>query len=124
GQVGAFYAVMAASGFAAAEMVVVALFPGVSWWTLLRVAFGIPAHLFFAGVWGYMLGGGGHRDRYFTFLWIVSAVLHGVYDHIVFGRGPALLVIVLPMLGLMAFGVFGLLREPSSTNSSGRSTAY
>jgi hypothetical protein len=123
GQVGAFYAVMCASGFAAVEVVAAVWVPNADYWTLLRVGFSVPAHLFFAGVWGYMLGGGGHRDRYFALLWVLSTILHGVYDHIVFGRGPALLVIVLPMLGLMAVGVFGLLREQSSSSSE-RLTAY
>jgi len=127
GQIGAIFAVIAAAGFSAVEIVAYALSQNESWYSLLRVAFAAPAHLFFAGVWGYMLGGG-KRDRFFGVLWLVSAVMHGVYDHIVFGRGLALLVIVLPMLALMGVGVFILLREHSATSSgrlsSGRMTAY
>lgn len=125
GQVGALYSVLAASGFAAVEIVVTSASSGATFWSLLRVAFAAPAHLFFAGAWGYMLGGGGRRDRYFSLLWIGSAALHGVYDHIVFGRGPVLLIVVVPMLALMGVGVFALLREEGAvTSSGGRLTAY
>lgn len=122
GQVGAIYAVLVAAGFSALEVVALSLSAGTDWLLLLRVFFAAPAHLFFAGVWGYMLGGG-QRDRYFGWLWALSTLLHGSYDHIVFGRGPAFLAIVVPMLALMGVGVFALLRE-QATPYSGRMTAY
>lgn len=122
GQVGAIYAVLGAAGFSAVEVVVLALSGSNDWLLLLRVSFAAPAHLFFAGVWGYMLGGG-QRDRYFGWLWALSALLHGSYDHIVFGRGAAFLAIVVPMLALMGVGVFALLREQQAPYS-GRLTAY
>ncbi len=122
GQVGAIYAVLSAAGFAGAEIGSLLVSSDQAWLTLLRVAIAAPAHLFFAGVWGYMLGGG-RRDRYFFALWGLSVLLHGVYDHIVFGRGPSLLVVVVPMLALMALGTFGLLRESASAPSE-RMTAY
>lgn len=111
GQLGAFYAVVAAAGFAASEVILFSIHSGGTWLSLLRVAFAAPAHLFFAGVWGFTLGGA-RRDRFFWISWITAVGLHGAYDHIVFGRGPALLIVVVPMLGLMAAGVFVLLREP------------
>ncbi len=122
GQIGAIYAVLVASGFSAVEVLSMLLAGDGDWLGLLRLFFAAPAHLFFAGVWGYMLGGG-RRDRFFGVLWLLSTLLHGSYDHIVFGRGPALLVIVVPMLALMGIGVFGLLRDQAAS-SSGRMTAY
>ncbi len=121
GQVGAIYAVVAAAGFAAVEILFYSVRQEDAWFALLRVAFAAPAHLFFAGVWGYMLGGG-KRDRFFGPLWVMSALMHGLYDHIVFGRSLSLLIVVVPMLAMMGMGVFGLLRE-HSTHSSGRSGA-
>jgi hypothetical protein len=122
GQVGAIYAVLAAAGFSTVEVLALILAGDSDWLLLLRVFFAAPAHLFFAGVWGYMLGGG-TRDRFFGWIWGLSTLLHGSYDHIVFGWGPALLVIVVPMLALMGVGVFVLLRE-QATMSSDRMTAY
>jgi hypothetical protein len=122
GRVGALYALVAAAGFSSVEVLLFVVQHGGTWLSLLRVTIAAPAHLFFAGLWGFMLGGG-RRDRFFWISWIFAAGLHGVYDHIVFGRGPALLVIVVPMLVLMAVSVIVLLREPAS-NSSGRVTAY
>jgi len=122
GRIGALYAVMAAAGFAAAEVLLFTYSEGSTWLSLLRVAFAAPAHLFFAGAWGFMLGGGG-RDRFFWIAWFGATLLHGVYDHIVFGRGPSLLVVVLPMLALMAVGVFLLLRDRGAIPSD-RMTSF
>lgn len=122
GQVGAIYAVLVAAGFSVVEVIALSLSSENDWLLLLRVFFAAPAHLFFAGVWGYMLGGG-QRDRYFGWLWALSTLLHGSYDHIVFGRGPVFLAIVVPMLALMGVGVFALLREQAAPYS-GRMTAY
>jgi hypothetical protein len=121
GRIGALYAVIAAAGFAAVEVLLFTHSEGSTWLALLRAALAAPAHLFFAGAWGYMLGGGG-RDRFFWIAWFGATLLHGVYDHIVFGRGPALLVIVLPMLVLMAVGVVLLLRDRGAIPSDRMTT--
>ena len=51
-------------------------------------------------------------------LWLACALLHGLYDHVVFGRGAGLLVVVLPMLVMMAIGVFGVLRQRETSPRS------
>ncbi len=119
GAQGVSAAVFVASGFAAGEILLSTWLQVDSWVSLLRVALSLPAHIFFAGVWGYVLGGQG-RDRYFTLTFIGCVVLHAVYDHIVFYRGPALLVVAVPMFATMAWGVFALLRDgqDSSITSS------
>jgi hypothetical protein len=114
--------VFTASGFAAGEILTTAIVDGESWITLLRVSLSMPAHIFFAGLWGYVLGGQG-RDRYFTLSFVFCVVLHGIYDHIVFSRGPALLVVALPMFATMAWGVFALLRD-SEANPTTSSSVY
>lgn len=110
GRVGAAHAVLATSGFAAAELILsLSLGEAGSWLGVARGAIALPAHFFFAGLWGYTLGGT-ERDRWFGAIWIASALVHGTYDHIVFGRGPAFLVVVVPLLLLMTWGVVSLLR--------------
>ncbi len=122
GKVGALYAVGAAAGFAAVEsFLYFAVWGHVEWIDLLRSAFSLPAHFFFAGVWGFTLGGV-KRERYFGVTWLVCTLLHGLYDHVVFGRGAGFLVVVIPMLAMMAFGVFGLLRDRRGPRD--RTTAY
>ncbi len=122
GQLGATHAVLGAGGFAFAETLSwFLLWDQNSWLDVLRAGIALPAHFFFAGLWGYMLGGG-RRDRWFGPIWLLSVLLHGIYDHIIFGRGPGLLVVVVPMLLLMAFGVRSVLGEPSSY--SGRRSVY
>ncbi len=113
GAQGVSAAVFVASGFAVGEICMATWLQIDSWIGLLRIALSLPAHIFFAGVWGYVLGGRG-RDRYFSLTFIGCVVLHAIYDHIVFSRGPALLVVALPMFATMAWGVFALLRDGAS----------
>ncbi|HVR19710.1 MAG TPA: PrsW family glutamic-type intramembrane protease [Polyangiaceae bacterium] len=106
---GLVYAVAAAAGFAVVEIV----WPvsGVrSDANLARLALSVPAQLFFAGVWGYALGIPRGHDNWFRVAWLVAMLLHGLYDHIVFGRGPGLLVATIPMLLFMAVLTFMALR--------------
>lgn len=119
---GVTYAVFSACGFGAAEIVFLCADPGASGWTLLRVVIAFPAHLFFAAVWGYMLGGS-RRDRYFGAVWLGATLLHGLYDHIVFEQKAAFLVVLFPMILSMAWAVRALFRDESEV-SSPRLTAY
>ena len=109
---GLAYAVAAAAGFAVVEIAWPAssLRSGTD---LTRLALSVPAHLFFAGVWGYALGVARGHDHWFRAAWLVAMLLHGLYDHIVFGRGPGLLVATIPMLLFMALLSFMALRGAS-----------
>jgi hypothetical protein len=78
----------------------------------LRALCAVPAQLFFAGVWGYALGSRhDHSGRLFALTWLCAVALHGLYIHIVWGRGPGFLVAVVPLLGFMALGAASTLRE-------------
>jgi hypothetical protein len=79
---------------------------------LVRAWLGAPAQLFFAGAWGHVIGSGaaGHR-RWFSLTWLGATLLLGLYQHIVFGRGPALLIAALPLLVFMAALSFIALKE-------------
>jgi hypothetical protein len=111
-RLGLAYAATAAAGFAAAESVAIVLSGPADWLVAMRVALGVPAHLFFAGFWGYWLGSARRaRDKWFSLAWLFSMLLHGVYDHIVFGRGPGFMVAALPLLLAMALFAWGGLRE-------------
>ncbi len=64
-------------------------------------SFATPAHLFLAAAWGYALGREPGRrigGRRFNLAWLGATVFNGVYDHIVFARGPLALLAALPML--------------------------
>ena len=117
---GVTFAVCAASGFAAAETAAFLTSTDVSALRAVRAAAGIPAHAFFAGVWGYALGRRVRSgSRWFGTAWVLSALGHGLYDHIVFGRGPGYLVIALPMLLAMGLVTWSALRDiaPSADSS-------
>ncbi len=125
-RMGVIYAACAGAGFASAEALVeVWLAPTEQPLLWLRVLCGLPGHAFFAGAWGYALGGDRRRrGGWFSLAWIVAALSHGLFDHIVFGRGPGLLVAAAPMLLAMAGLSWLALREGlpvSAKSGSGRS---
>lgn len=126
-RLGVAYAAFAASGFAAAEAALVLVLAPPDALLALRVAAGVPAHLFFAGMWGYALGVETRsRRRWFSLAWLSAMALHGVYDHIVFGRGPGLLVLAAPLLAFMALLSWLALRDvaPSSEPPSSLLSAF
>jgi RsiW-degrading membrane proteinase PrsW (M82 family) len=99
---GVVYSAVAALGFAAAENVVVLrMHPTGGIW-LARAACALPAHLFFATLWGYALGRAKHGTRrpgaIFPMAWVGATLGHGLYTHFVYGRGPGALVAVVPLL--------------------------
>jgi hypothetical protein len=113
---GLFLAASAAAGFAVARVVGTVAFAPLDMLQVARLALGIPGHIFFAGVWGYALGSGkGARGRWFSLAWLAATLLHGLYDHIVIGRGPGLLVAALPLLLAMTLAAWLVLRgtEPA-----------
>ena len=114
-RLGLAYAVAAAAGFAAVKTVLAPLPPN-DHIGLVRSMIAAPAQLFFAGLWGYALGATRLHDAWFRLAWLVAMLLHGLYDHIVWGRGPGLLVTAIPMLLFMAFGTVMALRgeEPAA----------
>jgi RsiW-degrading membrane proteinase PrsW (M82 family) len=111
-RLGLCYAVAAAAGFAASAGIF-RLFSA-TWGGVLglRVLCEVPAQLFFAGVWGYTLGARrGQSGSWFAITWLGSVALHGLYMHIVWGRGPGFLVAVVPLLLFMTLGAASVLRE-------------
>jgi hypothetical protein len=118
-RLGLFYAASAACGFAAAKCAGQLLLQALSVTTALRTLAALPAYAFFAGIWGYSLGsgrtGGG---RWFAPAWLLAVAIHGLYNHIVFGRGPALLGLSVPLLAFMT--VLGWIALRDVAPQSGR----
>jgi hypothetical protein len=74
----------------------------------LRVCLASWAHLFFAGVWAYVLGDS-HLRGWFQVTWLGATLFHGMYDHIVLVRSAGTLVVVVPiLLTTAAFAWVGL----------------
>lgn len=110
-RLGVAYATVAASGFAASEGAWLVFHGGGSGLSLLRALLGVFAHLFFAAAWGYALLAGRVRGRWFALTWGAAVLLHALYDHIVWGRGPGYLAAALPMLVFMVLGAWAVQRE-------------
>jgi RsiW-degrading membrane proteinase PrsW (M82 family) len=112
-RLGVCYASAAGAGFSAVEALMAVLLGAPGGVTVLRALVSVPAQLFFAGVWGYALGARGpnRRGHWFSAAWLVATLLHGLYDHIVWGRGPGLLVSVIPLFVFMGVGAWIALRD-------------
>src|SRR6478609_2726475 len=112
-RLGVGYTAAAGAGFAAIKGLMAVLLGTPGGVTVLRALVGAPAQLFFAGVWGYALGARGpnRRGHWFSTAWLISTLLHGFYDHIVWGRGPGLLVSVIPLFVFMGVGTWIALRD-------------
>ena len=102
---GLVYAASAALGFATLENALMLRGHPMGWIWVARTAIALPAHVFFACAWGYALG----RARrvktpgaIFPIAWVAATAAHGLYVHLVYGRGPAALVATLPLLLVMA----------------------
>jgi RsiW-degrading membrane proteinase PrsW (M82 family) len=126
---GIVYASASSLGFAAVEngFVLHAHPTGGIW--IARALVSLPAHVFFACLWGYALGRAKRvktRVPVFPPAFLAAIVAHGLYAHFVYGRGPGALLAVSPLLAMMGFVVWFLgrdLRErgdrPSRIPSSG-----
>jgi len=101
---GVVYAASSALGFAAVEngFILHAHPTGGIW--LARALLSLPAHVFFACLWGYALGRAKHsktRIPVFPPAFVATIVAHGLYAHFVYGRGPGALLAVTPLLAVM-----------------------
>ncbi len=114
-RLGVCYASAAGAGFAAVKGALAVSLGGATGVCVLRALVSAPAQLFFAGLWGYALGArrprrarGGH---WFSWVWLIATALHGLYEHIVWGRGPGFLVSVIPLFVFMGVGAWVALRD-------------
>jgi RsiW-degrading membrane proteinase PrsW (M82 family) len=129
---GVVYAASSALGFAGVEngFVLHAHPVGPIW--LARALLSLPAHVFFATLWGYALGRAKHsrtRISIFPPAFVVAIVAHGLYAYFVYGRGPGALLAVAPLLAAMGVLAWYLARDlrlrgdpapPSSSSGGGR----
>lgn len=127
---GVVYASASSLGFAAVEngFILHAHPTGGIW--IARALLALPAHVFFACLWGYALGRAKHskaRVPIFPAAFLATIVAHGLYAHFVYGRGPGALLAVTPLLAAMGYVAWMLARDlrergdrPSRVPSSSR----
>jgi RsiW-degrading membrane proteinase PrsW (M82 family) len=114
---GVVYASLAAMGFATCDGAWHLWRHGGTGLWMIRVLLALPAHLFFASLWGYALGRSKQIKRpgiLFPATWLAATLGHAFYAHFVYGRGPGAIVVAAPMLlamGLVAWLVARDLRQ-------------
>lgn len=111
---GLVYASAAALGFACVENALMLREHAFGWIWIARTAVALPAHVFFACAWGYALGRARREKRpgaIFPASWLVATAMHGLYAHLVYGRGPGALVGTVPLLLAMAAATYFAIRD-------------
>lgn len=111
---GLVYAAAAALGFACVENALMLREHALGWIWIARTAVALPAHVFFACAWGYALGRARREKRpgaIFPASWLVATAMHGLYAHLVYGRGPGALVGTIPLLLAMAVATYFAIRD-------------
>ena len=111
---GLVYASAAALGFACIENAITLRDHPLGWIWIARTAVALPAHVFFACMWGYALGRVKTIKRpgpLFPVTWLIATGAHGLYVHLVYGRGPGALVGTLPLLLAMGAATFFMARD-------------
>lgn len=114
---GIVYAASAALGFACIENFLTLRGHPFGWVWIARTAVALPAHVFFACFWGYALGRVKRTKTpgsMFPLAWILATAMHGLYAHLVYGRGPGALVGTLPLLAVMGVATFFGARDLAS----------
>lgn len=111
---GLLYASAAALGFATIESAITLRGHPLGWIWILRTFVALPAHVFFACAWGYALGRAKRNKRpgaIFPAAWLVATAVHGLYVHLVYGRGPGALVGTIPLLLAMCVPTIFAIRD-------------
>jgi len=101
---GLLYAVIAALGFSVVEVAAVlrANPEGAEW--IARTLLAAAANVFLASLWGTALGRAKRARRgppVFPLAFLGAVTLHGIYAHLVYGRGPGALLVAFPLLVAM-----------------------
>jgi RsiW-degrading membrane proteinase PrsW (M82 family) len=111
---GLVYASAAALGFATLENAITLRDHPFGWIWIARTMIALPAHVFFACAWGYALGRAKRIKRpgpIFPAAWVIATAAHGLYVHLVYGRGPGALVGTIPLLLAMAVPTIFAIRD-------------
>jgi RsiW-degrading membrane proteinase PrsW (M82 family) len=111
---GVVYSAASSLGFAAVEgaLVLHAHPTGAIW--VARTVLALPAHVFFACLWGYALARAKQSKRrlpIFPVAFLSTIAVHGLYAHFVYGRGPGALLAVTPLLAVMGVVAWMLSRD-------------
>lgn len=97
---GVVYASSASLGFATLDnALILRSHPELVW--IARTLLALPAHVFFACLWGWALGRAKQLrtpNAYFPVLFVVAVFGHGLYTHFVYGRGPGAMLVAAPLL--------------------------
>jgi len=116
---GVVYAAASSLGFSAVENALVLQRHPVGAIWLARAGLALPAHVFFACLWGYALGRARHttsRAPIFPVAFLAAIAARGLYAYFVFGRGPGALLAVSPLLAAMGVVAWVLARDLRGRN--------
>jgi hypothetical protein len=113
-------AAAAGLGFASGEVTALVGLGSGTWLDGVRALLTVPPHVLSAIMWGAWLGTR-TQSGWFSLAWLVAMSLRGLFDHLILGRGPGLMVLAAPVcLALLALAYATARRAAFSAPELGR----
>jgi RsiW-degrading membrane proteinase PrsW (M82 family) len=111
------FSALAGVGFAAGKASAVVLLSSSVSVAALRALACIVPHVISAVLWGATLGARTSTSR-FALAWTLATLLRGGFDHIVFGRGPGVMILCLPLLLSMVGLAYAFARRSAAQQAA------
>lgn len=111
------FTALSGAGFAAGKVSVLVFIGDGSTLSVLRALACAPPHVVCAVMWGATLGVRA-TTGWFALAWILATSLRGGFDHIVFGRGPGVMILGLPLLLSMLGLCYAFARRAAALEQS------
>lgn len=114
---GLVLAALAGASFAAGEAGALILLNGAGALWIARVLLSTLAHVVCSALWGTTLSAHAKAGA-FAAAWTAATLLRGLFDHIVFGRGPGLLVLTAPLFLTMLAVTYAVARRAAARDAA------
>jgi RsiW-degrading membrane proteinase PrsW (M82 family) len=111
------FAAMSGAGFAAGKAGALVALGGADGLLVLRAVACMLPHVASALIWGATLGVRATTSG-FAFAWMLATLLRGGFDHIVFGRGPGVMILGLPLLLTMCGLAYAFARRAAARQAA------
>jgi RsiW-degrading membrane proteinase PrsW (M82 family) len=111
------FAALSGAGFAAGKAGALVWLGGADGLSVLRALACMLPHVVCAVMWGSTLGVRA-TTSWFALAWLLATLLRGGFDHIVFGRGPGVMILGVPLLVTMLGLAYGFARRAAARQAA------
>jgi hypothetical protein len=111
------FAALSGAGFASGKASALIWLDSADGLSVLRAVACMLPHVVSAMIWGATLGVR-TTTSWFAFAWTLATLLRGGFDHIVFGRGPGVMILGLPLLVTMLGLAYAFARRAAARQAA------